>query len=178
MSRVHVPEEVKQPIIQPPYHRLSELIFVRSHLQGMHGGVRDTLTQLRERYWIHRARSLGKRVIHGCYLCKRFRTRPGSAPAAPLPGLSLSSTNPFEAVGIDFAGLLYIRSYNNPKGYIALFTCATSRVVHLELVNLMTSEAFLMCFRRVESLRGLPRVIYSDNAKAFRKISSDVKRLH
>lgn len=63
------------------------------------------------------------------------------------------------------------------KCYIALFVCATSRAVHLELVSSMTSEAFLMCLRRFVARRGLPRVIYSDNARTFKKTSKDLEKL-
>ncbi|XP_037515039.1 uncharacterized protein LOC119391431 [Rhipicephalus sanguineus] len=49
--------------------------------------------------------------------------------------------------------------------------------LHLELVSSITSEAFLMCLRRFVARRGLPRVIYSDNARTFKKTSKDLEKL-
>ena len=53
------------------------------------------------------------------------------------------------------------------KVYIALFTCATSRAVHLELVSSLDARTFLLCFRRFTGRRGLPKLIVSDIAKTF-----------
>ena len=53
------------------------------------------------------------------------------------------------------------------KVYIALFTCATSRAVHLELVSSLDAPTFLLCLRRFTGRRGLPKLIVSDNAKTF-----------
>lgn len=118
-------------------------------------------------------------MVNGCLLCKRFRVRAGDAPAAPLSNDRLSSTNAFEVVGVDFAGPLYVRSPggDESKCYIALFTCASSRALHLELVSSITAEDFLLSFRRFVARRGLPRVVYSDNARTFKKASVDVKRV-
>ena len=40
------------------------------------------------------------------------------------------------------------------EAQVVIFTCMTSRAVHLELVNDKTADAFLMAFRRFASLRG------------------------
>ncbi|GBM46197.1 hypothetical protein AVEN_270209-1 [Araneus ventricosus] len=54
------------------------------------------------------------------------------------------------------------------KSYIVLFTCATTRALHLELAPTMTTESFLMEFRRFISRRGNCRIMYSHNAKTFK----------
>jgi len=51
--------------------------------------------------------------------------------------------------------------------YIALFTCATTSAVHLELCTDMTTAMFLMALQRLVGRRGLPHTVYSDNAKTF-----------
>lgn len=53
------------------------------------------------------------------------------------------------------------------KAYVALFTCATSRAVHLELVPNLEASTFLCSLRRFIGRRGLPRLIVSDNTKTF-----------
>jgi hypothetical protein len=50
----------------------------------------------------------------------------------PLPADRVMPQKPFGVTGIDLAGPLYIKVGSNMrKGYIDLFTCATTRAVHL-----------------------------------------------
>ncbi|XP_014836152.1 PREDICTED: uncharacterized protein LOC106914091 [Poecilia mexicana] len=63
------------------------------------------------------------------------------------------------------------------KSYIALFTCAVTRAVHLELVSDQTTENFLLALKRFIARRGLCRVIYSDNAMTFKRADKDLKEL-
>ena len=53
------------------------------------------------------------------------------------------------------------------EAQVVMFTCMTTRAVHLELVNDKTSDAFLMAFRRFASLRGHPSVYWSDRGTNF-----------
>lgn len=63
------------------------------------------------------------------------------------------------------------------KSYIALFTCAVTRAVHLALISDLSTENFLLALKRFISRRGLCKVIYSDNAKTFKKADQDLKEL-
>ena len=56
-----------------------------------------------------------------------------------LPEHRVSCVVPFQYVGVDYAGPLYVRdNYSKPaelfKAYILVFTCVTTRCTHLELV--------------------------------------------
>ena len=53
------------------------------------------------------------------------------------------------------------------KSYGAVFTCLTTRAVHVELVSDMSSDMFLLTFRRFISLYGTPKRIHSDNGSNF-----------
>jgi hypothetical protein len=69
-------------------------------------------------------------------------------------------------MGVDFASPLYIKvGKETQRAYIALFTCTTTRVVHLELCTDLTTAKFLMALRFIGH-RGLPHMVYSD-AKTF-----------
>lgn len=48
------------------------------------------------------------------------------------------------------------------KSYICLFTCATTRGVHLEVTSDMSVEAFLQAFRRFAACRSYPKLMISD----------------
>ena len=99
----------------------------------------------------------------------------------------------FEYTGLDYFGPLYIKNYLNvasggevpatKKVWVCLFTCFAVRAVHIELVEDMSAEEFLLCFRRFIARQGIPKQILSDNAKQFKtarsvlnKIWSDVVR--
>lgn len=61
------------------------------------------------------------------------------------------------------------------KRFIVVFTCALVRAVHLVLFSDMTVNSYLLALRRFISRRGLPCVIYSDNALTFKAASRDLK---
>ncbi|GBM82347.1 hypothetical protein AVEN_54779-1 [Araneus ventricosus] len=78
---------------------------------------------------------------------------------APLRENRIQAIYPFENVGIDFAGPLY--TMNTDKVYIALFTCAVTRAIHLEVVSSLSTEHFLLAFCRFISRRGICRTVKS-----------------
>ncbi|XP_045023699.1 uncharacterized protein LOC116925000 [Daphnia magna] len=49
------------------------------------------------------------------------------------------------------------------KRYGLLITCLSTRAVHLEVLDTMDADSFIMALRRFISLRGHPKVIFSDN---------------
>lgn len=169
----------QHPYILPPDHGLSKMLISRCHEQVMHSGMRDTLMQLRDKYWLPRARQMTKTIVAACPTCKRLRVKAMQQTTAPLPRDRITEAPPFETVGVDFAGPLFVRAKKDKveKAYIALFTCAVTRAVHLELVSDMSTETFLLAFQRFISRRGLCRTVYSDNARTFKRADQDIKEL-
>ena len=60
------------------------------------------------------------------------------------------------------------------KAYICLFTCATSRALHLELTPDLSTEASIRCLRRSIARRGRPVSITTDNAKTFKRANNEL----
>ena len=54
------------------------------------------------------------------------------------------------------------------KAYILLFTCATSRAIHVELTTGMLISSFLRGLKRSSSRRVMPDRVISDNFKTFK----------
>lgn len=169
-------ESTKHPIVLPGDHPFTSLLIQREHLRLLHSGVRDTLAQLRESYWILRGRQVVKKVVNQCLKCRKQSCPPASEQVAPLPADRVTQGNPFDVVGVDFAGPLMCReSGGTKKCYIALFTCAVTRAVHLELVSDLSAAAFLLAFKRFVARRGMCTTVYSDNALTFKRSSRDLK---
>lgn len=84
-------------------------------------------------------------------------------------------------VGVDYTGAIHLRKPKESedsdpaKVYICLFTCATTRAVHLELATDMTTNTFIRAFRRFVGRRSCPRIIISDNGSNFRATESFFK---
>ncbi|GFW56923.1 integrase catalytic domain-containing protein [Trichonephila clavipes] len=108
-------------------------------------------------------------------LCKRFSSTSGVQVTAPLPALRVGQLAPFSVVGIDFGGPLYTKDENNHC--IDLFTCAVTRALHLEIVNNLTTETFLLALQCFISCRGLCSKILTDNAKTLKKSELELKNL-
>jgi hypothetical protein len=53
------------------------------------------------------------------------------------------------------------------KRYVALFVCFSTKVVHLEIVTSLTTEAFLAAFSRFTARRGHCAQLMSDNGTNF-----------
>ena len=111
----------------------------------------DTMvSRLRSQYWIIKGRQTVKGHIFTCVVCGRYEGHSYPSESVPdLPGFRVKGDFAFSFTGIDFAGPLFVKNRKSDmrKVYICLFTCATSRAIYLELVNDLTADTFLHCFR-------------------------------
>ena len=60
---------------------------------------------------------------------------------------------------------------------VYLFTCATTRAVHLEIVTDLSVETFMQAFRRFSGRRSLPKVLISDNASTYMAAAEELLKL-
>ena len=158
------------PIFVPRKSPLARRVIEYCHLQTLHGGVGATMSKVRQKYWIPKLRSLVKSVRHSCNHCKKYQARVLDAPpSSALPSFRTEFTEPFKVTGVDFAGPLLYKSGNKEtsKAYVALFTCASTRAVHLRLCKDLTTEEFKRGLKEFVARRGSPTTIVSDNAKTF-----------
>lgn len=167
----------KHPVILPGDHHLTTLYIRRAHARVLHNGTKETLTELRSQFWVIKGRSVVKRILQHCYICRRHEGKSYLVPPPPpLPAFRVQEAPPFTNTGVDFAGPLYIKSPGGgqSKVWIALYTCCVTRAIHLELVPDMSAPAFLRSFKRFSSRRGLPALMLSDNGKTFEAASKVV----
>ena len=128
-----------------------------------------------------KGRQTVKSIIKKCVSCKKLEGRPyGTPPASQLPRFTLSGEFAFTSIGVDFAGLVYVKdvyhkSADTNKAYIVLYTCDSSRAVNLDLVPRLTTEAFVRSFKRFIARRGVPNLVVSDNRSTFK--SEELRKL-
>ncbi|KAL9975369.1 hypothetical protein ACROYT_G012524 [Oculina patagonica] len=169
-----LPYSAKFPILLPRKQHFTKLVIMQAHGNVKHNGVRETLTEIRAQFWIIKGRQAVKDVLSKCVTCKKILGRAYSTPPAPpLPSFRVSDDLAFSKVGVDFAGPLYVKNIYESKGemfkcYIALFTCASTRAIHVELVPDLTASSFLRVLKRFFFRRGLPNLFISDNGKTFK----------
>ncbi|CAL1274780.1 unnamed protein product, partial [Larinioides sclopetarius] len=158
-------EDFKYPVILPGDHPAVVNLIIHKHKNLMHCGNQILLARLRERYWILKGRKSIRKILKNCVRFRRFSSRSVKMNLPPLPEDRVRDASVFEVSGVDLAGPLLLR--DDSKAWIALFTCAVYRGIHLQLLSSMTTESFLLALRRFIARRGRPSVVYSDNGTNF-----------
>ncbi|KAK7590682.1 hypothetical protein V9T40_002295 [Parthenolecanium corni] len=177
MQHAALGEQSKEPILLVPGSYLTELIVVNAHEMNCHAGTSHTLAALRRAYWL----PSGRRAVYGilskkCFGCRAEKARSYAAPRMPpLPHFRVDDEQlPFAATGMDVFGPLKIRrieSGEKGKAWVLLFTCLRTRAIHLEPMWDMTTQEFLLSFRKFVARRNVPRDILTDNAPQFHVIN-------
>jgi len=164
-------EDQKRPIILPADHTITQMIFKDRHHNLLHCGPQALLADMRRRYWPLRGRIIARSVVKHCVTCIRARPSFQCPLMAPLPKERVICNRPFTTTGVDFAGPLTIRSgirgRPGKKAWVAMFICFTTKAIHIEVVEELTSSAFIATLRRFSARRGKPATIWSDNGTNF-----------
>lgn len=162
--------EAANPIILDGKHRYTRLYVQHTHERLHHGGVEIVVNELRQRVWMARIRPTVKEVLKSCPPCRLKRAKPAQPSTGDLPSARLAHHNrPFTFSGLDYFGPLEVTvGRRREKRYVALFTCMTSRAVHLEVVASLSADSAIHALRRMIARRGCPTELWSDNATCFR----------
>ncbi|XP_033116710.1 uncharacterized protein LOC117116716 [Anneissia japonica] len=164
----------RHPILLPKDNHVSRLIAEYFHEQVQHQGRLLTAAALRSGgIWIIGAHNLVRSIINKCNICKRLRGQPVTQQMADLPKDRLESVPPFTNVGIDVFGPWQVVTRKTRGGaaeskrWAVLFTCLSSRAVHIEVINSMDTSSFIMSLRRFTAIRGPVARIRCDQGTNF-----------
>ncbi|CAG2254433.1 unnamed protein product [Mytilus edulis] len=157
------------PVILPNKHHVTTLIIRYYHETTGHVGKQQVLAASREKYWILKGSSAVKTVIDRCVPCKRQHGPFCKQQMAPLLEEQMTADKPpFTFVGVDYFGPLNVKLGRSVvKRYGCLFTCLTTRAVHIEIAHSLNTDSFISAFQRFTSRRGIPEKVYSDNGTNF-----------
>ena len=168
LERAPVSYSTRHPAILPARDDVTRLIVMYNHSKVLHSGQERTLTEVRKMYWFPKVRSTVRRILHQCSTCRRRRALPVAPRMADLPPGRLNTTKAFSAVGVDYFGPMLVKRFRKTeKRYGVLFTCLSTRAIHLELANALDADSFLMALRRFFARRGQPDAMFSDNGTNF-----------
>ena len=101
--------DAKEPIILPKGHHLTTVQIRECHARVLHSGVRNTLAELRSRFWVPKGRQAVKQVLNRCVLCKKMGGKSFRVPpAARLADFRVNTAPSFSKTGVDFTGPLFV----------------------------------------------------------------------
>ena len=163
-----LPFQARHPVILPCKHKLSRMIVLDYHGDA-HLGVEWTLSRVRQKYWIVKARNMIKSVKRACVVCHKLYAPPVQQKMADLPPERCEAYRPpFSFTGLDIFGPFYVKQGRSEvKRYGVVFTCFTTRAIHIEKLSSLETDAFLNAFIRFVARRGCPIKVWSDNATTF-----------
>lgn len=177
------PPEARHPIILPADEKITKLLIYSLHLEFAHSTTERTFHELRKLYWVQRGRKTVRRIISKCFKCKQHYAKALCPMMAALPGYRLKPFYPaFTHTGVDFFGPYNVKIFRRKvKRWACLFTCMSSRAVHLEMAYSLDTSSFINCISRFEDRRTTPQHYHSDNGTNFvgavREFSECLRRM-
>lgn len=167
--------DIKHPLLVPHTHPIAAVIVCHFHRQVHHQGRIITSGEVASNgYFVTKASMVVRRTIQACVPCKRYRGQPSTQIMGPLPKDRLEQSPVFTFVGVDCFGPFMIkdgpvtRRTVQRKINCLIFVCQASRAIHLEVLHQMSTNSFLLAFRRFQALRGAcVKEIRSDRGTNF-----------
>ena len=159
----------KHPIIMPHDNHVTNMVIAYHHAKVQHQGRGMTLNEIRSSgWWIVGCSKAVSSYIHKCVKCRRMRRRVEEQRMANLPEERVESSPPFTFCGMDCFGPFRVKEGRKEhKRYGLLFTCMSSRAIHIEILDDMTTDSFLNALRCCIAIRGTITQLRSDQGTHF-----------
>ena len=161
--------DAKQPIVLDAGNTFVKLFLRHTHLKDHHQDIDYLRSKVQELYAILKLRSTLRSIKSNCFLCRKFCAATIQPIMADLPKERLAyQSPPFNNIGVDHFGSFYVTvRRTTERRWRFLFTCLTTRAIHVEVVPSMDTSSCVMGFERFVSRRGTPAMIWSDNGTNF-----------
>ncbi|XP_073718572.1 uncharacterized protein [Misgurnus anguillicaudatus] len=161
--------DIIHPIVLDPKHHVTKLLIQDADQRLHHPGAERVLAELRRKYWVIRGREAVRKHQRSCYNCQFWRAKPQTPQMADLPPARLRLFKPpFYSTGTDCFGPFHVKiGRRQEKRWGILYKCLTTRCLHLDLLEHLDTDAFLLSLRRFIARRGKPFEILCDNGTNF-----------
>ena len=136
---------------------VSERIVRAIHIKDKsHTSPWRTLPEVQPDYWITSPRRLIRRLVDRCTLCRRFTAKAASPLMATMPAARLQVFQPpFACTGVYYFGPIEVKLFRRfVKRLGCLFTCLTTRAVHLEMAYALDADCFICAYENFRVARG------------------------
>ena len=178
LRNAKIPNEAKHQVILPKKHHVTSLIVRHTHHRVGHQGQNHVLSQIRQRYWILGAGVVVRSILKKCVNCRKYQAKVCSQKMADLPSFRLEAMEPaFTYVGMDYFGPFDIKCGRSiRKRYGVVFTCMTTRAIHIEVADTLDTSSCIDAIRRMMSRRGPIKKIVSDNGTNLVGAKTELKK--
>jgi hypothetical protein len=168
----------ENPIILHPKNPYTVLMIQYYHEKAKHYGMDRVTNDLKSRFCIPKLRAAVRRSWTHCQDCAIKRAQPHAPEMGNIPETRLGAfQRPFTYTGLDYFGPMEVTvKRSREKRYGALFTCLTTRAVHVEIANCLDTDSCIQAIRRFTSVRGQPKEIWSDNGSNFVGAEREMKK--
>ena len=167
----------KHPILLTAKHPVVQLLLDKAHRENMHEGTEYVRNILQQEFWIIGIRNALRQIKARCVKCRHRSANPINPPMADLPRERLDEhVFPFTHTGVDYFGPFEVKFLRRSlKRWCCLFTCLTTRAVHIEIAQSLDTESCLAAVARFIARRGCPSTIISDNGTNFVGAAKEMK---
>jgi hypothetical protein len=165
LTRSSLRYDSKHQILIPHKSLIAKFILHDVHIRVGHLGKNSMIAELRKTFWITKVGILIKGITSKCVLCRKYRAKTCTQKMADLPSdRVIPDKAPFSHTGMDYFGPFHVkRGRATIKRYGVLFTCFSSRAVHLEVAYTLDTGSCIHAIRRFLARRGAVETIRSDN---------------
>ena len=143
---VEIEFDTRHLIVLDARHTFVKLFLRHTHLNDHHQGIDYLRSKVQERYAILKLRSTLRSIKSNCVLCRKFRAATIQPIMADLPKERLAYQSPPSTnTGDDYFSPFYVTvRRTSEKRWGFLFTCLTTRAVHVEVVPSMDTSSCVM----------------------------------
>ena len=161
--------DTKHPVVLDGKHPFVKLMLIHLHQMYHHLGFDYVRAQVGHKYIILKIRSILRTIRYQCIPCRKRDAVIVNPMMADLPKERLGYLEPpFSNCGVDYFGPFFVSiRRSSEKRWAFLFTCLTTRAIHLEIISSMDTSACVAGIERFIARRGMPNEIWSDNGTNF-----------
>lgn len=165
------------PVVLDGKNPATRSLVAEYHRRFYHANHDSVINELRQEFYIVGLRGTLRSLISKCQICRRRRGKPRNPLMADLPaGRVAYKQRPFCHCGVDYFGPMFVKiGRRREKRWGVLFTCLTTRAIHLELAHSLSASSAIMALQRLAARRGFPSTIYSDNGTNFKGASNELR---
>lgn len=166
--------EVKHPIILPKKSHVTTLVVRHYHAKVKHQGQHFSEGAIRAAgLWIVSGKKVISSVLHHCVTCRKLRGKMVEQKMSDLRPERMSTSPPFSFVGLDVFGPWTVATRRTRGGaaqskqWAILFTCMSTRAVHIKVIDSMDTASCINALRRFFAVRRPAKELRSDRGTNF-----------